>query len=335
MVRLQLSIADVGRMRFAFSPLLEVAESLYLLASDTVPSVHRQWYGSVRGRLGQVDMELLTAVVPARRVMADFFFALPGHSRMSFDRQVEWVETLPSGELRRQLEEVWAGDRMPAAAFDLVKAGQDGVHHLAEVLRAYWSVAIEPYWRAMRAVLEEDVAYRAAELTKVGLEGMLGQLHPRVSVAGDEINIGLCNDRRLVVGSTGVVLMPSIFVWPNIALATDAGAPPRLTYAARGVGTVWENQELDAYEGDALGALLGRSRAAILMCLSSPHSTTELAVKLGQSKPAVSQHLSALRRCGLVTFWRSGRSVMYRRTLLATSIVEARHTFLDSPVGEP
>jgi DNA-binding transcriptional ArsR family regulator len=52
-------------------------------------------------------------------------------------------------------------------------------------------------------------------------------------------------------------------------------------------------------------------------------STTELSLKLGQSPSSVSQHLSVLRRSGLVTSWRSGRRVLYRRTDLATSIVEA------------
>jgi DNA-binding transcriptional ArsR family regulator len=45
--------------------------------------------------------------------------------------------------------------------------------------------------------------------------------------------------------------------------------------------------------------------------------------RIGQSPPSISQHLSVLRRSGLVTSWRSGRSVLYRRTTLASSIVEA------------
>lgn len=324
MIRLQLSVADIGRTRFVYSPLVEVAESLYLLASGTVPRMCRKWYGAVQPELRQVDLDLLTAVVPARQLMADFFFSAPAGPRGSFDRQLEWLESLPSDVLQHELEQVWTGERMPAAAVGLVKAGPDGMRRLSDALRQYWSVAIEPYWRAMRTVLEEDIAYRAAELTKSGLEGMFAQLHPKVTVSGDEISIGLACDLSLVAGSEGIILMPSIFIWPNIALGTEPGMPTRLTYAARGVGTAWEAQELEESDEDALGALLGRSRAAILNCLSAAYSTTELAVKLGQSKPAVSQHLAILRQCGLVTSWRSGRSVMYRRTPLATSIVEAR-----------
>lgn len=50
-----------------------------------------------------------------------------------------------------------------------------------------------------------------------------------------------------------------------------------------------------------VGALLGRTRAAILWRLDLPHTTTQLAGALGQSPSAISQHLAVLRRTALVT----------------------------------
>jgi len=71
------------------------------------------------------------------------------------------------------------------------------------------------------------------------------------------------------------------------------------------------------------GALLGRSRAAILLAVAMPMSTTDLARALGQSNPAVNEHLSVLRRSGLCHFVAFGPPVLYQRTPLATSIVAA------------
>ena len=113
-----------------------------------------------------------------------------------------------------------------------------------------------------------------------------------------------------------------------------AAAPPSLTYGPRGIGTLWQTPPARPVEEDALGALLGRSRAAILTGVALPKSTTDLARELGQSPPAVSAHLSVLRRCGLVTSWRSGRRVLYQRTPLASSIVAAGDSpALDLPSG--
>jgi hypothetical protein len=53
-----------------------------------------------------------------------------------------------------------------------------------------------------------------------------------------------------------------------------------------------------------------------------PKSTTEL----GQACATVSVHLSTLRRCGMVTSWRSGLSVLHQRTPLATSLLASAIT---------
>ena len=45
--------------------------------------------------------------------------------------------------------------------------------------------------------------------------------------------------------------------------------------------------------------------------------------QIGYSLPAVSQHLSVLKRRGLVSSWRLGRSVLYQRTALATGLLAA------------
>jgi DNA-binding transcriptional ArsR family regulator len=52
-------------------------------------------------------------------------------------------------------------------------------------------------------------------------------------------------------------------------------------------------------------------------------STTQVARDLGLSAASVSEHLSVLRRSGLVSARRSGRSVLYQRTLLGTELLGA------------
>ena len=49
-------------------------------------------------------------------------------------------------------------------------------------------------------------------------------------------------------------------------------------------------------------------------------STTQIARNLGQSAGSVNQHLAVLRESGMVTSWRSGRSVLYRQTALGGSL---------------
>ena len=64
----------------------------------------------------------------------------------------------------------------------------------------------------------------------------------------------------------------------------------------------------------ALGDLLGRRRAGILVALAAEATTTELARRLAASPAGVSEHLGVLRRAGLVRARREGRTVLYSRT---------------------
>jgi DNA-binding transcriptional ArsR family regulator len=214
---------------------------------------------------------------------------------------------------------------LPPRAKEVVEQGRAGVHRIAAALHDYWQAVIAPHWPRMRAVLDADLTHRAARLTTGGLSALLTDLHPELTVDGSTIRIDKprWNGQHDLAGR-GLWLVPSVFGWPKLVVDITSPNQPTITYGARGVGVLWE-QSAEVDGGDALGALLGRTRAMILGHLDLPLSTTRLAIQIGYSAPAVSQHLAVLRQCGLVTSRRAGRSVLYQRTALATSLLAASH----------
>ncbi|MEV6106463.1 DUF5937 family protein [Streptomyces sp. NPDC051940] len=311
----------MARTRFGCSPLGEVVQSLYQLASRRVSPLHRPWAAATRDGLRVVDMALLGAVVPAGPYVADFLFAAAARPG-TIDVQLQAVAATDPATVRADLAAVYGREPVPRAAAAVQGVG--GARRLADALGCYWEVAIEPYWPRLRAVLEDDVAYRAGRLTGGGVDALLSGLHPEMSVSGEVLQIG---KRRHAVdhdlAGDGLMLIPSVFAWPGLMVDKEPGRPATVVYSCRGVGTLWEADEREPDDESALGALLGHSRAAVLDALALPQTTTELARVLGQSPPSVSFHLSVLRRSGLVTSWRSGRRVLYRRTQLADGLVTA------------
>jgi DNA-binding transcriptional ArsR family regulator len=293
-----------------------------MIASGRLGLVHRPWFAAVRGELRRVDLRLLTAIVPATPFIADFLFVGAIDTATRIEDQLKLVAETPVSALRSDVEAVWQGEPVAPAARTVLD-DPAGPGRLAEALWEYWSVAIEPHWRSMRAVLDDEVAYRATELTKGGLGAMLAGLHPSVSVIGDVLHIDKRASIEEDLAGHGMILVPSVFTWPTVLFARNGSGPCSLTYAARGVANLWTDAKPSEATDDPLAALLGRGRAAVLSCLALPMSTTELALRLGLSPPAVSQHLAILRRSGLATSWRSGRRVLYRRSALADSIIAA------------
>src|SRR6266540_4104075 len=324
MIRLRMSATDLERMRFAYSPLAEVAESLYMVNSGRIHRLHRAWFDMAHDGLRRVDMALLRAIVPAPRPhVASFLLGGATDPATTIEQQLKLVADCPADRLRADLEVVWHGD-LPPAAEQLVADGASGARHLADALWQYWGVAIEPHWRQIRAVLDADIAYRAARLARGGIEALLSDLHPELELAEHAIQVqsSAAGSQHELRGA-GLLLVPCVFAWPHVMADIDAGNPPSITYGPRGIGELWPQTPPPDPDRDALAALLGRTRAAILRAVALPKSTSDLAAELNQSMPAVSAHLAVLRRSGLVSSWRAGRRVLYQLTPLARSVLAA------------
>ena len=310
MTPLRLSATDLSRLRFAQSPLVEVVESLWMLATGRIRAPFRDWHRQVRGRLTAVDTALLGAVVPGQPVVANF---LIDEQATDIERQLSGIAECPPEVVRTDLEEVWTGLTPPPVLRDIT-AGPAGPRRLADALHTYWSTAVEPEWPRIRAALDDDIAYRAQSLTEGGTAAVFASLHP--NLVGKNLTLPES-------AGSGLRLVPSVFTWPFLLVAPGRSGPPSIIYGARQAETLWRATAGDEPDDDAVGALLGRTRAAILARLALPSTTTELARQLGQSPAAVSHHLSVLRQNGLVTSWRSGRRVLYRRTPLGNGVFVA------------
>lgn len=319
-IEFRLSLDALGQTRFAYSPLAEASASLWKLRSHQVGPFLRPWWEEVSRGLPSLDLDPLRAVVSPGPLAPDFLFMWSLDPQTTIDQQLERLADLPEETIRRDLETAWAGQPAPPPALELMDGGSTARRRLVDALRSYWEVAIGPYWSRIRAVLDDDVSHRATQVLNGGLYTLLSDLHPEVSLRDGVLHVDKPHLQDATYHDGKLTLLPSVFVWPRLIIIHQMSGRFDVMYPARGVGRVWE---LDAGAGsvDALGELVGRTRAAILTRLEIPRSTTQLARELGQSPGTISQHLSVLRRSGLLASWRSGRSVLYRRTPLASSII--------------
>jgi DNA-binding transcriptional ArsR family regulator len=319
----RLSVEALGNTRFGYSPLAEAASSLRLLSAPKPGFVMQPWLTDVAGRLESVDLELLHAVVPTGSWVPDFLFLWSADPKVTIEHQLDQLSELPADLIRRDFEQGWQCG-LPGILTELLDRERPGAV-IADALWEYWQAAIAPYWSRVRAVLDDDVSYRGGRALSQGILTIFDDLHPEVSRVDQLVRVDKPHHASAVCDGDHLTLVPSVFVWPGLIIMEEAEISNAftLTYAARGVGKVWEGLPASETADNDLGALLGRNRADILGRLAIPMTTTQLARELGQSPGTVNQHLSILKRNGLLESWRSGRSVLYRRTALASSIVAA------------
>lgn len=116
----------------------------------------------------------------------------------------------------------------------------------------------------------------------------------------------------------GLVLLPSVFNWPNVGVDKSPVTTASIRYPAVGVGLLWEPPPALA----GLAPVLGHTRTSLLGALAEPLTTAALASRLGISPSAVSQHLGALRGAGLVSTQRNGRTALHLRTERANQLLK-------------
>ncbi|NRQ37596.1 winged helix-turn-helix transcriptional regulator [Nonomuraea sp. NN258] len=315
MAHLQCTPEDLTKVRFGLSPMGQVVGSISVLNGASVPPGLSLWTARVRARYERLLHALpeLRALIELHRVtdyLPDFYCVPPDGLGTTFEQELAAVRRVPAARARADLLLSYRG-RPLDPALDV----PDPSRVVAGALEALWRDLLAPDWPRLRALLERDIVQRAGRLAVYGWAQVFPGLDIDMVLDGDKIMLGKVGGNSHRLGGVGVVLMPNAFGVKCVYLD-----PPRaygLTYPALGVAALWES---DAPAG-GLVALLGRGRATVLLALDGPASTSQLVAQLSMTLGGVGDHLAVLRRAGLVSRSRSGRSVLYSRTPLGDALV--------------
>jgi hypothetical protein len=311
----------LARVRFAISPLAEVRRSRRVLDDPGSQALHLPWAIEARRATADLDLAPLRALDPLDVYTPDFISPPPTSPLAEFEDELARIAATPVEQVRAEIRRSYRGRELPAVLEPLLDDTPTAIGALVELLRAYWDRALAPHWPRLQAVLEGDVLHRARQIADGGAERLFADVDPTVSWADGVLRIDKKFEATLDLEERGLLFVPSVFIWPTVALVTDPQWQPTIIYPARGVGTLWEPPQ--AVAPHALAGVLGRVRAGVLTALDRPRSTTDLARTLGVSAGGVSQHLGALRAAGLVQSHRVGRVVLYLRSPAGDTLVGA------------
>lgn len=316
-LEVEFTTADVARTRFAFSPLWEVVAAVRVLKYPGDHPLHAGWAAVARDRLAAagVTWGLLSDLVPAHRIPA--FLAPPPTTPVpDLDLELRALQATPPQSIREGVAHLDPTPRLEALCQDPEKQ----LAELAAGITDFFGVALAPYWPRIMTIYEADVLYRARRLLDGGLTRLFDDLDASLVWRDDTLRIAhrRSSGRRSLSGQ-GLLLVPSVFIWPQVFSLIVPAYQPALRYPPRGVAALWEHRTGDAPA--ALAAVLGKGRARLLAELDAPASTTDLARRTGLSAGGVSQHLTALRDAGLVDAHRTGRYVLYVRSRIGEALV--------------
>ncbi|MEU0551243.1 MarR family transcriptional regulator [Micromonospora sp. NPDC005979] len=324
MSELRFSLADVAGVRLAVSPVNETVMSMWALASPVYHAVHLPWIDRARVtmRRPEVAARVRPLVELARpRCWLPDFLTPAARPNVEMAEQLDQIAATPPAVVVQDL--LATTPRRPLSPFGqaLLADPRGLLPQLVDAMRVWYDEAIAPDWSRMRALLDADVVYRAAQLAENGAGRFFEQLHPSLRWLGDRVVSDDPFERDFDLRDRGLALNPTVFSERRVLWNLLEDSLPAAAYPVRAVGTLWETAA--SPPGDRLARVVGSGRAALLYLLDTASTTTDLARRTGMSAGNVSAHLTALHAAGLVDRVRQGRHVLYRNTDAAAVLLRA------------
>ncbi|MEU0743776.1 winged helix-turn-helix domain-containing protein [Streptomyces sp. NPDC006134] len=193
-----------------------------------------------------------------------------------------------------------------------------------------WRTGVAPYWDRIAERLRAECEARGRISMTGGVERLLATLHPRITWRAPvlEVHDAQGPDRTVRLDGRGLLLCPTVFLPGRAGLVVrserETGmaalvfpAPAATTRPAQ----LWGGPDTSV---QALSALVGQTRAAVLRELTDACSTGQLADRLGISSAGASQHTAVLRESGLITTRRMRNRVVHTVTPLGMALLTGR-----------
>ncbi|MGW7413142.1 ArsR family transcriptional regulator [Streptomyces sp. NPDC054863] len=307
--------------RFVISPLSEAISSLKMLQRHA-PVSHpgeRAWLDAhlpaYRGRLADDPLTPLLLEAAFRPTWnADFITPTPaGDGEQTFAQELARVRATPADSVLADLTVALDGPPPPALR------RTDLAERTADLLDWVWQRTVLPRWPSRRRVLEADIVARTAQLSRGGWVAALDAMRPGMRwLGGDRLQINTQDFPPREASGAQLLFVPVSFATSWVSWE----GPHRFAVVYPCAGSLAEPGRPPAPE--ALGALVGRGRAGILVLLDSPKSTSQLVAMTGLALGSVGRHLKVLLDARLVRRRRAGRSVLYYRTETADQLVNSQ-----------
>lgn len=302
-LRIHFTVEDLARLRMVAS-LGPVAESVFALDlyGRNGSVLLNRWRKHVRDRLGEGASEV-EQLIRERRTLAEL---------------LELVERLPD-----RVEVRTAADERTS-------------QRVTRTVLGFCQAAVLPNWKKVRGCLEsEREAYGRITITN-GVECLLETLHPRLTWNPPVLEIPDEPDRDVYLEGRGLLLSPSLFLHGRNYLFVEKEHETKLPALAVSVpcspAVLSELAGEPVPDEEALGALVGHTRAAALQALTDSCTTGGLSERLGISLAGASKHATVLRKAGLITTARNRNTAMHTLTALGVALLRGE-TILASQRG--
>ncbi|GAA3893238.1 hypothetical protein GCM10022207_71400 [Streptomyces lannensis] len=239
---MRLGADDLLHCRFALSPLWETHQAVRTLdrPAKSLP-YHLPWLRRSAEAAPALDLLPLWLLMPEPGYTPDFVCPPPLGLDTTFEDEISAVRATDLEVARYEIHRALAdgGALHTSTGQKLLADPARAVQDLAALLEQAWQALVAPHWPRLRTLLEADIAFHARRLAEGGLASLFADLHPEVSWSDGTLTVRRHRTHVRTLHGEGLLLMPSVFAWPEVISGFDPPWQPTLVYPARGIGGLW------------------------------------------------------------------------------------------------
>ncbi|MEY7971564.1 ArsR/SmtB family transcription factor [Saccharomonospora xinjiangensis] len=319
MLKIHFTESDISNITIIDSAAIEweILGSLYRMRRPEGQHFYGSWRNSTRTVLSDAGRMLMSAV-PTYGYCPDFL--TPEKSAATPDELIDQLLATETDQVASDIHELSTSVTLAPWLRQLGDGDQRSMRRLGDSFSTYFYRHIEPEWRTVNRVISAEISRLHRMRDEGNIHFLLSSLHPELQWRNPVLKVRFPVDQEVALDGRGLTLIPSYFIYGMPTAYRDAARRPVLVYSVRHRSELVNHTE----PGAALSALLGASRARVLLTLmTGRYNTSELAGKAGISLSSASEHITVLRETGLASSSRIGRSRYHEITPLGTNLIRA------------
>lgn len=317
-INIHLTPHDLTGLRFSYSPLVTMVNSFKLLANPRAYyGLYHRWIDEAQRALHGLEFPFMESMILPHSYIADFITPTPENRICDTETELARVLATPTDVIRANVEKLidLHGETEPRRFF--LSHPSEAMACLIEEIRLYWQRVLAAHWDRMMLRFDEDILQHARQLALHGADVMLNNMSSAMTYVPMLILLdkskSTCSHSLtdVMLEGRGLYLVPSMLTCPeSVMWQIVPEFEPMLIYGAHG-SSLWYESPVLANPEKELVMALGEGRARVLLALTNPAPTSELARQLHMTSGALSQQLKRLRGAGLVITQRRGYFVYY------------------------
>ncbi len=274
MIELKLHNDAFKQIRFTISPCFELVMAFRSFLRSSNKGYFSNWIKKAEENILTTDFPYLSALVRKNGYIPDFLTPLNNSTILTVE--IDNILMTKKNLVMKDIEKVSKHYGLEEAIYAQFTAShKSALKLITNEMTRFWGKTLLTYWGKCKSFLESDILYRSQLMAKKGVEAVFDNIGKGIEYKSSSLRIDKKFSALVKVNKLGLLLMPSVFSYPDVYVVYAPSQPVIIIYPIKDTRLFSDSKLTHPY---SLQLLFGATSTIILELLDQPRTTYELSI---------------------------------------------------------